>query len=764
MNIFNRFIIAALLVLFASQVFATLNPNPATKEFHVSLINNTFEIITAYSRSDEVIAISGNNRIIRATCVLSSPAEQSSEFTHAQNHCTDTISSFIPSILAAGDEVNVMFRSGENFEGYTLCVDGNCIAGLTITSTNTFPANEKAASTTHTLTANDPAATFSITENTSGFFSLSGTNNATLTFNGTTTNYESTTKSYTVKIKATTGDGNDKNTIQTITVTLNDLNDETPTAITLTGNRTIVENTAAGTELGTLSATDADTNNAFTYASSNTTNFEITTGTDKLKLKSSPNYEALPADNKTLSTSITVTDGNGHSFNKIFNFTVSDIDDTAPTNIVLSKSTITSNALADTIIGTLSATDTDTTSNLIYNIIGTNDNFEIIGNKLKLKTAASNITFPITITITASDGTLTSAQQNFTITKTTINLNIAPVINQFIVTQGEKEGRIISQYGGEVKIHALVDTQTYEWSSTDININNGASATLTFDPGTITTFGTITIKLKATTGEHTSERTLLLKLIEKSKDVKGDSDGDGIPDEKDINNAGNKIQAGEGENKGKAITSKGNTRILLGTLALGKNSTFLTLDQMKEYVTTSNLPDKTKDTLTTGAIYDYVVEGLSTTGTSEVIIELTTAIPKDAELRKYSLVNGWSAFVNNNDNTIKSKISTTCTDDNWQTGLITGATCLKLTIKDGGENDTDGQQTDNTGDVNGVVASTISIAKPIVNDGSSSNNSSGSGGGCVYNPNASARFDIGFILLMTLSVYYLIRRRRRFSY
>ncbi|OJA03120.1 JDVT-CTERM domain-containing protein, partial [Bathymodiolus thermophilus thioautotrophic gill symbiont] len=96
-------------------------------------------------------------------------------------------------------------------------------------------------------------------------------------------------------------------------------------------------------------------------------------------------------------------------------------------------------------------------------------------------------------------------------------------------------------------------------------------------------------------------------------------------------------------------------------------------------------------------------------------------------------------------------------------GLITGATCLKLTIKDGGENDTDGQQTDNTGDVNGVVASTVSIATPVVNDGSSSNNS-GSGGGCVYNPNASARFDIGFILLMTLSVYYLIRRRRRFSY
>ncbi len=39
---------------------------------------------------------------------------------------------------------------------------------------------------------------------------------------------------------------------------------------------------------------------------------------------------------------------------------------------------------------------------------------------------------------------------------------------------------------------------------------------------------------------------------------------------------------------------------------------------------------------------------------------------------------------------------------------------------------------------------------------------SSSGGGCVYNPNAPARFDMGFILLMVLSAYYLIRRKRRF--
>jgi hypothetical protein len=44
----------------------------------------------------------------------------------------------------------------------------------------------------------------------------------------------------------------------------------------------------------------------------------------------------------------------------------------------------------------------------------------------------------------------------------------------------------------------------------------------------------------------------------------------------------------------------------------------------------------------------------------------------------------------------------------------------------------------------GVVASTISIAVPTL----SSDSSDSSGGGCVYNPNAPARFDMGFLCLL----------------
>ncbi|OJA03161.1 cadherin repeat domain-containing protein, partial [Bathymodiolus thermophilus thioautotrophic gill symbiont] len=137
---------------------------------------------------------------------------------------------------------------------------------LTIASSNTLNINE-GENTTHTLTANENA-TFSIIENASNLFSLSGANNTILTFNGTTTDFESSTKSYSVKVKATTGNEDYKNTEQTITVNLVDINDNTPTDILLTGNidnnvgaieddkRKLLDGSSSGT-VATLTTTDA---------------------------------------------------------------------------------------------------------------------------------------------------------------------------------------------------------------------------------------------------------------------------------------------------------------------------------------------------------------------------------------------------------------------------------------------------------------------------------------------------------------------------
>ncbi len=630
------------------------------------------------------------------------------------------------------------------------------IPPLTFTSNNTQTVEEGTQGRIHTFTTNHPIATFNIIENTSALFSL---NNSVLNFNGINTDYESDTKSYTVKVKATIGDGEKKNAEQIFTVNLLNINDETPTNITLsmsgsTDNHTITENTT-NTNLGTLSTTDADVEDAFIYTLKNNSAAYFTIDGNTLQLAKTVDYETT----KTLSITIRVADANGHTFSKDFNFTIIDIDDTAPTDIALTNNSIAPNATADTIIGTLSATDIDTTNDgLTYSINDTN--FKITGTQLQLKINATEITdtFPITLAITATNNinTALAFTKNFMINS--IDIRIIPVIKQFTVTQGNNQGRIISKTGGVVTVHATVAAKTHEWSSTNVTDTSANSDTVfVFDPANTDT-GILTITLKATTDTHSSERVLRLELVDNHPSDWIDVNSNGISDSKESEHGNNELLAG----MSKKITSPTDTRILLGAMGkMGEDSSRLTLAQMKEYIASNNsLTDKTDDTLTTGDIYDYVIEGLSAAGTTtEVIIELTTIIPENAKLRKYSLVNGWSNFKVDTDNTIHSKISTTCTDDSaWKAGLTTGATCLKLTIKDGGENDTDGEQADNTGDANGVIASTVSIAVST----SSSDSSNSSGGGCVYNPNAPARFDMGFILLMVLSAYYLIRRKRRF--
>ncbi|OJA03559.1 JDVT-CTERM domain-containing protein, partial [Bathymodiolus thermophilus thioautotrophic gill symbiont] len=431
-----------------------------------------------------------------------------------------------------------------------------------------------------------------------------------------------------------------------------------------------------------------------------------------------------------------------------------DIDDTAPTNILLSNVNLIKDQPANTLVGTLSASDVDTNTPLTFAVNDTT-NFKIVnGNELRTnKSITTALGNTININITASDNTNDSAPQPFTITITTIYI-AAPVIDKFTVTQGENKGPLISKDGGEVTVSASAGTGSYTWSSNDFS-NTSTSKAFVFNPQSAN-IGTRTITLKVTAGDFSSERVLKLKLVDTYPNGRTDTNGNGISDSKESGNSDNELPAGTN----KKITSPENTRILPGII--GEDSGQLTLDQLKQYRVANHLSDYTKDTLATGDIYDYIIEGLSATGNStQVIIALATPIPANAVLRQYSLATGWRNFVVGNNN-IQSKANTsnTCdnTDGTWQTGLITGATCLKLTLKDGGENDADGNQ------ANGVIESTVSIATPVVggNDDSSSNSSSG--GGCVYNPSAPARFDTVFILLMTLSAYYLIRRRRRFSH
>jgi hypothetical protein len=295
-NTFNRFIITALLVFFTSQAFAT---EPVVTK--VERIDKKTVFIT-FDQPVELSTFSGWNKTI--TILLSFtdfdsslPQPKTTYYLGTSGKGVEFPVEELNPVDGYAQQIKIQFNensfkladdSGKNsirIQLYYLLVRniggtqysiGHTNANfplafnsnLAIISANTLKANE-GANSSYTLIAKDDNATFSIIENPSNLFSLSGTNNTVLNFNGTNTDFESNTRSYTVKVKATRGDGDDKNAEQTITVNLSNLNDETPTAITLTGNLNITENTTANTDLGTLSATDADAGDTFTYTLEN---------------------------------------------------------------------------------------------------------------------------------------------------------------------------------------------------------------------------------------------------------------------------------------------------------------------------------------------------------------------------------------------------------------------------------------------------------------------------------------------------------------
>ncbi len=255
-NTLSRFVISAFLLLLTTQAFAISNPDHVNKKFYIT--TNPF-FIELRAATEAELATSTIILKIKATskgaCLAAGTTSQdpvTGEFIKRP----DTCGSGAIDELTAGIIVDVG-NGSTTYNAYTLCVDGNC-GSLAINSTATLTANE-GTSKTHTLVASDDTATFSILENPSNLFSLSGTNNNTLTFNGSTTDFETTPNTYTVKVKASTGTGDDNNAEQVITLTLNNV-DEATTGVNITGGgKTSINKTV------TLTANAFDPDTALTY-------------------------------------------------------------------------------------------------------------------------------------------------------------------------------------------------------------------------------------------------------------------------------------------------------------------------------------------------------------------------------------------------------------------------------------------------------------------------------------------------------------------
>jgi mRNA-degrading endonuclease HigB of HigAB toxin-antitoxin module len=295
-------------------------------------------------------------------------------------------------------------------------------------SNNTIAEHRPANTVVGNLTTTDPDAGDSFT-----YTLVSGTgsdDNASFNISvnqlraTATLNFE-TKSSYTVRVRST--DAASAFTEKQFTITVTNVN-ETPTDITISDN-TIAENQPANTVVGTLSTTDLDIGDSFTYTlvsgTGSTDNASFNISGNNLRATASLNFEAKAS----YSVRIRTTDAASAFFEKAFTITVTNVNET-PTNIVLSDNSVADHQPVNTVVCTISSTDPDVGDVFTYTLVsggGSADNasFNISGNQLRTSAVFDFTTkSSYTIRLRTTDAGSAFFEKSFTITIT--NSNNAP--------------------------------------------------------------------------------------------------------------------------------------------------------------------------------------------------------------------------------------------------------------------------------------------------------------------------------------------------
>jgi Ca2+-binding RTX toxin-like protein len=215
-----------------------------------------------------------------------------------------------------------------------------------------------------------------------------------------------------VPVKITTTDQGGLSYTESFTIAVKNVN-EAPTDLSVS-NLTVEEN-KSGAVVGTVSTTDPDAGNTFTYSVSDS-RFEVINGQLTLKSGTSLDYEAAGS----IPLKITTTDQGGLSYSESVTITVTDVND-APTDITISNLAVNENA-GGAVIGKLSTTDQDAGDNFTYTVDDTR--FEIVGGQLELKSGVSldHETEPtVKINVTSTDLGGKSVTKAFTVSVADLN-------------------------------------------------------------------------------------------------------------------------------------------------------------------------------------------------------------------------------------------------------------------------------------------------------------------------------------------------------
>ncbi|MDM4019173.1 beta strand repeat-containing protein [Roseiconus lacunae] len=421
------------------------------------------------------------------TLVSGSGSTDNSSFTISGNSLV-TAANFDASV---DDELTIRVRSTDSTgrfieETFTITVEHNNSAPTAIAIDSTsVPENSATGTTVGTLSTTDPDsgdthtyAIVSIDGNTSSnVFTISGN---TLQV-GTALDFE-TKASYSVVISSTDAGG--LSTTQTFTITVSDVN-EAPTAIALS-NSTVGDNAVSGTVVGTLTSTDVDASDTFTYSlvsgTGDTDNASFAIDGDDLVTAATIDFSSQ----SSYSVRVRTTDSGGATFEQVFTITQGN---SAPSAIALSSDTVAENSNTSTTVGTLSTTDSNSGDTHTYTLVsgdGDDDNgsFTISGDSL-ITTESFDFETQETYTIRvrSTDSTSLFVEQVLTITVTDVNEAATTItLDHSSVADGEASGTTVGTFSsddpdsGDTLTYTLV-SGTGDTDNASFTISNGQLVT-----------------------------------------------------------------------------------------------------------------------------------------------------------------------------------------------------------------------------------------------------------------------------------------------
>ena len=337
---------------------------------------------------------------------------------------------------------------------------------ITLTGGN-VDENAAAGTTVATLSAVDADAgdshTFAITSDPSGFFEIVG--NEVRVAAGANIDFE-TDQTHDITVEVTDAGGNTYSEV--ITLTVNDLFDEDPTDITLTGGA-VDEGAATGTTVATLSAVDADAGDSHTYAITSDPSgfFEIVGNEVRVASGANIDFET----DQTHDITVEVTDAGGNTYSEVITLTVNDLNDLAPTDIIVTGGAVDENETAGTVVATLSASDPESGDTHTYAITSDPSGFfEIVGNEVRVASGANidfetDQTHDITVEVTDAGGN-------------TYSEVITLTVNDLF----DEDPTDITLTGGSVDENAAAGTTVATLSATDADAGDSHTYAIISDP------------------------------------------------------------------------------------------------------------------------------------------------------------------------------------------------------------------------------------------------------------------------------------------